>query len=94
MAHQQSFANREGCCVEAHGNNELSLGTQNNYKFDQVFQDNSEQSAVYDECVKGLVKNCFEGYNAAILAYGQTGSKLFVKHRREDLYHGNFSKIF
>jgi hypothetical protein len=32
--------------------------------------------------------SCFEGYNAAILAYGQTGSKYFVSKRWKDIYNG------
>lgn len=44
-----------------------------------MFKDNSPQSQVYDSCVRDLVMGCFEGYNAAILAYGQTGStKIYI----------------
>jgi len=39
-----------------------------------VLDESSPQSDVYDSCVRGLVEQCFEGYNSAILAYGQTGS--------------------
>jgi hypothetical protein len=39
-----------------------------------VFQEDAQQSEVYNSCVRDLIMGCFEGYNAAILAYGQTGS--------------------
>ena len=39
-----------------------------------MFRENSHQNQIYDTCVKDLVLGCFDGYNAAILAYGQTGS--------------------
>lgn len=50
------------------------MAKERNYKFDYVFRDNTPQQQVYQSCVKELVLGCFEGYNAAILAYGQTGS--------------------
>ena len=31
------------------------------------------QEQVYRECVAPLVEGCFDGYNATVLAYGQTG---------------------
>jgi hypothetical protein len=44
------------------------------YRFDQVFNEDVGQEAVYESCVSSLVENFFLGYNATILAYGQTGS--------------------
>jgi len=34
----------------------------------------TEQHEIFDTCVSNLVLGCFEGYNATILAYGQTSS--------------------
>ena len=31
---------------------------------------------MYEQCIRELVLNCFDGYNAAVLAYGQTGSTI------------------
>lgn len=31
---------------------------------------------MYEQCIRELVMSCFDGYNAAVLAYGQTGSTL------------------
>lgn len=44
------------------------------FTFDHVFDHNTQQSNIYDECVQDLVDAAFEGFNATILAYGQTGS--------------------
>ena len=59
------------------GHEGLSSGDKNGpreYKFDQVFREDSPQDSVYVNCIRELVLGCFEGYNAAVLAYGQTGS--------------------
>lgn len=70
----KEIANNENSCVEFNGKQEIILAKERNYKFDHVFRDNSPQAEVYQACVKELILGCFEGYNAAILAYGQTGS--------------------
>ena len=43
------------------------------FTFDEVFPMPTKQSAVYTDRVLPLVHSCMEGYNATILAYGQTG---------------------
>ena len=70
----KQIANNENSCVEFNGNRQIILAKERNYKFDHVFPAHTEQGSVYDTCVKELVLGCFDGYNAAILAYGQTGS--------------------
>ncbi|XP_054161512.1 kinesin-like protein KIF21A isoform X2 [Oppia nitens] len=50
------------------------LGADKAFTYDHVFDINSQQQIVYEECVKKLINGCFEGYNATVLAYGQTGS--------------------
>ena len=52
----------------------IKLGKRNCYKFDEVFDKNSCQNDVFIACGIQLVDGCFEGYNATILAYGQTAS--------------------
>ena len=58
--------------------NELLASTDKNgpreYKYDRVFKEQEPQDEVYVNCIRDLVLGCFEGYNAAVLAYGQTGS--------------------
>lgn len=71
-------------CVEIRSETDIIIGIdkllggdKNNcreYKYDRVFKEDSPQNEVYDHCIKDLVISCFEGYNAAVLAYGQTGS--------------------
>ena len=61
-------------CVECRSEQELIIGGDRSYKFDNVFTNSTPQATVYNKCIRDLVLNCFEGYNAAVLAYGQTGS--------------------
>lgn len=44
------------------------------FTFDRVFGKSSRQSDLYHAVVAPLVSNCLEGYNATVLAYGQTSS--------------------
>ena len=43
------------------------------FTYDGVFDDNSFQQQVYDDCAFSLVESVLEGYNGTIFAYGQTG---------------------
>lgn len=43
------------------------------YRFDQVFDEKSSQSSVY-QFVKSLAKDVLEGYSCALVAYGNTGT--------------------
>eukprot|EP01065_Artemidia_motanka_P006622 TRINITY_DN13247_c0_g1_i1.p1 TRINITY_DN13247_c0_g1~~TRINITY_DN13247_c0_g1_i1.p1 ORF type:complete len:714 (+),score=235.16 TRINITY_DN13247_c0_g1_i1:82-2223(+) len=47
---------------------------QSQFTFDYVFDEDSQQTEVYEEAVQDLVDAAVEGLNATILAYGQTGS--------------------
>lgn len=40
------------------------------FSFNSVFMMDDTQSTVYDESVKSIIENLFEGYNVTILAYG------------------------
>lgn len=44
------------------------------YTFDQVYDMDSTQEHVYESTAKSAVCSVLEGYNATILAYGQTGT--------------------
>lgn len=44
------------------------------YSFDHVYDMDSTQENVYDSTAKHAVCSVLEGYNATILAYGQTGT--------------------
>lgn len=43
------------------------------YYFDETFDDETNQESIYHTCAEELINGCFEGYNATIFAYGQTG---------------------
>lgn len=60
-------------CVTAIDNTQLRLGNKF-FTFDAVYDGDSRQENIYDDCVRELVSGCFNGYNATVLAYGQTGS--------------------
>ena len=43
------------------------------FYFDKIFDKKSAQVEVFEEAALPLIDNIFEGYNATIFAYGQTG---------------------
>ncbi|KAH3886113.1 hypothetical protein DPMN_010114 [Dreissena polymorpha] len=54
--------------------NQLILGKDRSFTFDEVLSPKATQEELYSVCVESLVKSIFEGYNATVFAYGQTGS--------------------
>lgn len=44
------------------------------FAFDNVFDEDSNNSQIYDETIKPLIPGAFEGRWASVFAYGQTGS--------------------
>lgn len=44
------------------------------FKFDYVYGESSTQAFVYENTAKPAVLSTLEGYNATVLAYGQTGT--------------------
>lgn len=64
----------ENTCIDTRSDFELIIGGDRSFKYDRVFREDSPQVAVYEQCIRELVLSCFDGYNAAVLAYGQTGS--------------------
>ncbi|XP_068125553.1 kinesin-like protein KIF21B isoform X5 [Hyperolius riggenbachi] len=74
---QSSKEQAEGChiCTWVYpGEPQVLLGKDKAFTYDYVFDTDTEQVRVYDTCVHGLVEGCFQGYNATVLAYGQTGA--------------------
>lgn len=61
-------------------NNQVCINSQHvntdekNFGFDFVFDDDSEQSAVWASIGEPILEKAFAGYNGTIFAYGQTGS--------------------
>ena len=44
------------------------------FKFDYVYDQDSTQEFVYENTAKSAILSALEGYNATLLAYGQTGT--------------------
>jgi hypothetical protein len=44
------------------------------YQFDQVFGADADQSIIYQDVVVPILNEVFDGYNATLCAYGQTGT--------------------
>lgn len=44
------------------------------FTFDHVYDQDNTQEEVYQQSAKQVVLSCLQGYNAAIIAYGQTGT--------------------
>nr|XP_020139958.1 kinesin-like protein KIF21B isoform X1 [Microcebus murinus] len=67
----------EGChiCTSVTpGEPQVLLGKDKAFTYDFVFDLDTWQEQVYSTCVNKLIEGCFEGYNATVLAYGQTGA--------------------
>ncbi|XP_012826383.1 kinesin-like protein KIF21B isoform X5 [Xenopus tropicalis] len=74
---QSSKEQTEGCriCTWVYaGEPQVLLGKDKAFTYDFVFDMDTDQIQVYETCVRGLVEGCFQGYNATVLAYGQTGA--------------------
>ena len=53
------------------------FGSKNNskiFKFDYIFNFDSQQSQIFEICCKEICDSLFEGYNGTIFTYGQIGS--------------------
>ncbi|XP_070475492.1 kinesin-like protein KIF21A isoform X19 [Equus przewalskii] len=67
----------EGChiCTSVTpGEPQVFLGKDKAFTFDYVFDIDSQQEQIYAQCIEKLIEGCFEGYNATVFAYGQTGA--------------------
>ncbi|XP_061496308.1 kinesin-like protein KIF21A isoform X6 [Rhineura floridana] len=67
----------EGChiCTSVTpGEPQVFLGKDKAFTFDYVFDIESQQEEIYVQCIEKLIEGCFEGYNATVFAYGQTGA--------------------
>ncbi|GAQ85314.1 Kinesin [Klebsormidium nitens] len=67
------------------------------YEFDRVFGPHVDQTELFEE-VQPVVQSVFDGYNACVLAYGQTGAgKTYTMegtpHNR-GLFHRAFEELF
>ncbi len=56
-------------------------GKASSYTFDRVFPPETTQQDVYDAIGRDTVSSILEGFNAAVLSYGQTGSGQHLPQR-------------
>uniref|UniRef100_A0A8C6YI05 Kinesin family member 21A n=1 Tax=Naja naja TaxID=35670 RepID=A0A8C6YI05_NAJNA len=62
------------CTLVTTGEPQVFLGKDKAFTFDYVFDIESQQEDIYLQCIEKLIEGCFEGYNATVFAYGQTGA--------------------
>ena len=87
-------------CLEAGGEVYDGLYNTHRFTFDRVYDQDSKQSEVYEHTAKPVVVSLLQGYNATIIAYGQTGtgktytmegfsndeSRGIIPHATEDIF--------
>ncbi|KAF8934107.1 Kinesin-like protein kif21b [Haplosporangium gracile] len=72
---QEQISNCSECISYVPNEPQIGIvGSDKSFTFDYVFDEESNQRHVYEECAKELVERFIEGFNVTILAYGQTGS--------------------
>ena len=65
-------------CVRVVSQKQLVLGGEHSFTFDRVLLPESTQEETYHKCASSLVHSTLEGFNATLLAYGQTVSVVCV----------------
>ena len=65
-------------CVRVVSQKQLVLGGEHSFTFDRVLLPESTQEETYHKCASSLVHSTLEGFNATLLAYGQTVSVVVV----------------
>ena len=56
------------------------MGTDKTFTFDSVLGPQRPQVDCYRVCAMPLLDSYFDGFNATLLAYGQTGTNSFLSH--------------
>ena len=66
--------NAANCLRFIPGGQQVVLGQDRAFTYDHAFDDRTTQQHIFDTCVRGLIDGLFDGYNATVFAYGQTGT--------------------
>ncbi|KAL3673873.1 hypothetical protein V7S43_001560 [Phytophthora oleae] len=74
LSSSSSISSRGGTPGPSRGPQQLIVGKDRAFTFDNVLGVTSSQSDTYRLCVAPLVQGFLDGYNATVLAYGQTGT--------------------
>lgn len=74
-------------------------GKKSSYTFDQIFPPESTQYDIYKAIGRDTVQSILDGYNAAVLSYGQTGSgrytlNPFIQSFSSRHSDGHFAQLF
>lgn len=76
MTAKESLSGATECLLCVPNSNQVVIGVpdtpQRSFTYDYAFAHDSSQEQVY-ACVKPLVDEFISGFNATVLAYGQTG---------------------
>ena len=70
---------KDGTTLEVDADSKLvainkTNGQQLEFTADQIFDQTTKQSDVFDKVGRRFIDNCLEGYNTTVFAYGQTGA--------------------
>ena len=76
------------CTSVTPGEPQVWLGSDKAFTYDYMFDMDSEQQHIYDECTQQLIEGCLDGYNATILAYGQVRRVRAIEMCLVGLYDG------
>ena len=71
---KEVLLNHQVCVRVVPDSAQVMLGADRTFPFDHALGPTSRQADVYESCVKPLLGQLIEGYNATVFAYGQTGS--------------------
>ncbi|XP_064601119.1 kinesin-like protein KIF27 [Liolophura sinensis] len=71
---KEKVTGASSCVRVIQENNQVVVGSDRAFTFNNVLLPDCTQEDVYQTCVEPLVKSIFDGYNSTVFAYGQTGS--------------------
>ncbi|OMH80381.1 Kinesin-like protein KIF21A, partial [Zancudomyces culisetae] len=64
----------KSCVKVIPGTQQVTIGGDRSFTFDKIYSAKDTQAQVYEESVKPMIERFLEGYNATVMAYGQTSS--------------------
>lgn len=79
------------------GEPQVVLGKDKAFTYDHVFDMDTQQETIYNQCTEKLIEGCFEGYNATIFAYGQvrkTPFSLALQHSGTKIFTNSYPLTF
>ena len=61
-------------CIRFVDKQQVIIGKDRAFTYDYAFDESTSNEIIYQLCVQKLLDGIFQGYNAAVFAYGQTGA--------------------